>query len=77
MLEALQKLKEQNVQPESGKNRWTTVMLGQQHPRADRRDRPLRRGQFYPVVDTTGADRKRTFAIAEITMIGDLLFGRR
>ena len=29
------------------------------------------------VVDTTGADRIRTFAIAEITMIGDLLFGRR
>ncbi len=75
MLEALQKLKEQNVQPESGKNRWTTVMLGQQHPRADRRDRYV--GQFYPLVDTTGADRIRAFAIAEITMIGDLLFGRR
>jgi hypothetical protein len=34
-------------------------------------------GQFYPLVDTTGADRIRIFAIAEITMIGDLLFGRR
>jgi hypothetical protein len=34
-------------------------------------------GQFYPLADTTGADRIRTFAIAEITMIGDLLFGRR
>ena len=75
MLEALQKLKEQNVQPESGKNRWTTVMLGQQHPRADRRDRPLRWAVL--LVDTTGADRIRAFAIAEITMIRDLLFGRR
>jgi hypothetical protein len=34
-------------------------------------------GQFYPLVDTTGADRIRAFAIAEITMIGYLLFGRR
>jgi len=34
-------------------------------------------GQFYPLVDTTGADRIGAFAIAEITMIGDLLFGRR
>ena len=49
---------------------------GQRHPRADRRDRPDV-GQFYPLVDTFGADRIRTFAIAEIRMIGDLLFGRR
>ena len=34
-------------------------------------------GQSYPLVDTTGADRIRTFAIAEIRIIGDLLFGRR
>jgi hypothetical protein len=76
VLEALQKLKEQNVQPESGKNRWTTVMLGQQHPRADRRDRPLR----WAVLPAGGHHRRRPHqgnAIAEITMIGDLLFGRR
>ena len=30
-----------------------------------------------PLVDTTGADRIRTFAIDEIRMIGDLQFGRR
>ena len=34
-------------------------------------------GQFYPLVDTFGADRIRTLTIAEIRMIGDLLFGRR
>ena len=76
MLEALQKLKEQNVQPESGKNRWTTVMLDNSiRVQIGVTDRYV--GQFYPLVDTTGADRIRAFAIAEITMIGDLLFGRR
>jgi len=31
VLRGLAKLKEQNVQPESGKNRWTTVVLDNGH----------------------------------------------
>jgi hypothetical protein len=74
VLEAFQKLKD--VQPEPGKNRWTTAVLDNGiRVQIGVTDRHL--GQLYPLVDTTGADRIRTFAIAEITMIGDLLFGRR
>lgn len=73
----LQKLKAQNFQPEPGKNRWeTTVMLNNDNRVQIGVTDPCA-GQFYPLVDTTGADRIRIFAIAEITMIGDLLFGRR
>lgn len=59
MLEALQKLKEQNVQPESGKNRWTTVVLDNGIRVQIGVSRPLRRAVL-PAVDTTGADRIRT-----------------
>ena len=34
-------------------------------------------GHSHPQVDTTGTDRIRTFAIADIMMIRYLLFGRR
>ena len=76
MLEALQKLKEQNVRPESGKNRWTTVMLDNGIRVQIGVSRPLRRA----VLPAGGHHRRRpdpNFAIAEIRMIGDLLFGRR
>ena len=34
-------------------------------------------GHSYPQVDTTGTERIRTFAIADVRMIRYLLFGRR
>jgi hypothetical protein len=73
----LQKLKAQNFQPEPGKNRWETSVMLNNDNRVQIGVTDRYAGQFYPLVDTTGADRIRIFAIAEITMIGDLLFGRR
>jgi hypothetical protein len=77
VLEAFQKLKEQHFQPEPGKNRWETTVVLDNGIRVQIGVTDRYVGQFYPLVDTTGADRIRAFAIAEITMIGDLLFGRR
>ena len=77
MLEAFQKLKEQHFQPEPGKNRWETTVVLDNGIRVQIGVTDRYVGQFYPPVDTFGADRIRTLTIAEIRMIGDLLFGRR
>jgi len=57
-------------------NRWETTVVDNGIRVQIGVSRPLV-GRFYPLVDTTGADRIRPFAIAEIRMIGDLLLGRR
>ena len=77
MLEAFQKLKEQSFHPEQPENRWETTVVLDNGIRVQIGVTDRYVGQFYPLVDTTGADRIRTFAIDEIRMIGDLQFGRR
>ena len=34
-------------------------------------------GQFFPLLDTTGANRIDRFAITQLRLVGTLLFGRR
>jgi predicted methyltransferase len=77
VLEAFQKLKEQSFQPEPAENRWETTVVLDNGIRVQIGVTDRYVGQFYPLVDTTGADRIRTFAIDEIRMIRDLQFGRR
>ena len=61
----------------TAKNRWDTAVVLDNGIRIQIGVTDRYVGQSYPLVDTTGADRIRTFASAEIRMIGDLLFIRR
>ena len=64
-------------QTPTAKNRWDTSVVLHNGIRIQIGVTDRYVGQSYPLVDTTDADRIRTFAFAEIRMIGYLLFGRR
>ena len=78
LVEAFQKLRDnRELQPPAGENRWERTVVLDNGIRVQIGVTGRYVGQFFPLLDTTGANRIDRFALTQLRLVGTLLFGRR